>query len=115
MGNLARLQVMAGEMSQADVTREGFPLHFAIADWCKGEVRAFDVYQGPYVRSKLGQFWIVGHESGECTVYNGRNRKESARFWPHWQEDEMATELAVSAAEEVVARPDEFTEDGEIV
>jgi len=95
---------MAGEMSQADVTREEFPMYFAISDWCQGEVIAFDVYQGPYVRSKLGKFWIVGHESGECTVYNERNGKESAPFWPHWKDDETANTFAVSAAQEVAAQ-----------
>lgn len=52
---------MTGEMSQSEVTRESFPLHFAIADKFGGEVLAFDQYQGPYVRTSRGKFWIQVH------------------------------------------------------
>ena len=38
---------MAGEMFKA--TREEWPSHYAIADAVGGEVKPFDVYQGPYV------------------------------------------------------------------
>lgn len=40
---------MTGEMCKADVTRDAYPLHFALADALGGTVHPFDVYQGPYV------------------------------------------------------------------
>ncbi len=40
---------MTGEMIKSDVTREAYPLHFAIADELGGSVEPFDQYQGPYV------------------------------------------------------------------
>ena len=39
---------MTGEMSNP-VDRDEWPLQAAIADATDGELRAFDVYQGPYV------------------------------------------------------------------
>ncbi len=50
---------MAGEMSQSEVTRESYPLLFALRDalkrrGIKSEPRAFDQYQGPYLRVEGG-------------------------------------------------------------
>ncbi len=40
---------MTGEMSRSELTREAWPLHFAIADDTGGQVMPFDQYQGPYI------------------------------------------------------------------
>ena len=50
---------MTGEMSCEEVTRESFPLHFAIADAFNGTVEPFDQYQGPYVLANGQRFWII--------------------------------------------------------
>mgnify|MGYP001567463141 CR=1 FL=1 len=42
----------------AEVTRESYPLHFAVADKLGGKVGAFDQYLGPYITSKIGKLWI---------------------------------------------------------
>lgn len=73
---------MTGEMHSSEVTRESYPLHFAIADALGGEVRPFDQYQGPYVSGPKGKFWISAHcerceyshehETGLLVVYNER-------------------------------------------
>lgn len=71
---------MAGEMSQADVTREEFPEYFAAADLIGGEVRAFDVYQGPYIRGPKGKYWLCQTEGGSFGYwYNERDESESER------------------------------------
>ena len=73
---------MTGEMTQSEVTREAYPLHFALADAFDGEVRAFDQYQGPYVRSRIGTLWIQPHESwdGIFQVWNEHTEKLSEPF-----------------------------------
>lgn len=41
---------MTGEMSESEVTRENFPVHFAAADKVAGAtVEPWDYYQGPYI------------------------------------------------------------------
>ena len=40
---------MTGELAQSEVTRETYPMHYAIADALGGAVIAFDTYQGPYI------------------------------------------------------------------
>lgn len=95
---------MAGEMNQSDVTREAFPLHFAIADELGGEVRAFDVYQGPYVHcGAKGKFWIQGCDGmdGFCQVYNERNDRLSEPFWPYWKDDANAVRETLYALSQV--------------
>ncbi len=92
---------MTGEMIKSDVTREAYPLHFAIADELGGSVEPFDQYQGPYVviggdiRSGSGPYalaprglgivrlWICCDERSNgalCFVYNEANDKSSAKF-----------------------------------
>lgn len=56
---------MAGEMSQSEVTRESYPDLFEIRDRLKAkgiesEPRAFDQYQGPYLKIQ-----------GVCKVWYG--------------------------------------------
>ena len=52
---------MAGEMS-SPVDRDEWPLHAAIADELEGDLRPFDVYQGPFVlvETKQGtaKLWV---------------------------------------------------------
>lgn len=73
---------MTGEMSAADVTKEAYPLHFAIAEAMNGHVHPFDTYQGPYVLCEGGKLWIV--DSGDAAkVFNERNDRSSEEFWPH--------------------------------
>lgn len=96
---------MTGEMSQSEVTREAYPLHFAIADRLGGEVRAFDQYQGPYVRTKRGKFWLSAHcercdhghehETGLVEVFNEWTGAKQACF--------PETEAVADAAEEIAA------------
>ena len=97
---------MTGEMSKADVTKEAYPLHFAIARALKGTVHPFDMYQGPYVRTSYGQLWISEPETpenwpdGYVMVWNERTHKASTPFWP-WSK--TATRRACRAAREVVS------------
>ena len=55
---------MTGKMCKADVTREAFPLHFAVKDALKRRgvsVEPFDVYQGPYIFVPgVGRFFLTG-------------------------------------------------------
>lgn len=109
---------MTGEMHASEVTRENFPLHFAIAAALGGEVKPFDQYQGPYVvigsdvragappyavaPLHLGvvRLWLSGHMvDGFGFVYNEASEKTSKPF-PLYQED--ARERAVEAARSVI-------------
>lgn len=105
---------MAGEMSAAEVTREAYPLHFAIADSFGGEVKPFDQYQGPYVvigdDVRIGRtpyavaprglgvvrLWLCSDDGAECYIYNEANERRSELFW---YDDEVG---AVCAAQEVL-------------
>lgn len=77
---------MTGEMNKADVTREDYPLHFAIADALGGTVEPFDVYQGPYVSTTAnGWAWpvrlFIGSDDGATAyVWNETARKQSKPF-----------------------------------
>jgi len=96
---------MTGGMSRSDVTREAFPLHFAIADRTGGEVQPFDVYQGPYVyverNGKGKRFWIIDGEDGfSAQVYEDHEDLFSMPF-PAYAP--MSEELAADAAEYILA------------
>lgn len=92
---------MTGEMSKAEVTRESFPLHFAIADALQGDVHPFDQYQGPFIQTRYGRLWLVSDESGSmCHIYNERTRAESGGFFPDATDAESN---AVECAREVTA------------
>ena len=90
---------MTGEMNKADVTRDAFPLHFAIARALRGTVLPFDVYQGPYVRTAHGRLWLCSN-GGATTVYNEDRGTLSLPFWPYGL---GATRRACKAAREVAS------------
>lgn len=88
---------MAGEQSESDVTREEFPVHFAIADKIGGTVRPFDVYQGPYIYTDAAggpaQRLFLSSETDGFTwyIWNEQTTNRS-RHWPsgHPEEEEIA-------------------------
>ena len=89
---------MTGEKCKADVTREAFPLHFAVKDALKRRgvsVEPFDVYQGPYIFVPgMGRFFLTGD-------YGDRWWSESTSlcskpFW-EWDNTEQWAEVAVEA------------------
>lgn len=77
---------MTGEMSQSEVTREAWPIHFAIADALGGEVRAFDQYQGPYVfvprqgRFRARKLWLNWVANGFARIYDEMSDRWSTAF-----------------------------------
>ena len=107
---------MTGEMSASEVTRDNWPVHFAIADALDGEVKPFDHYQGPYVvvgddvragsepyavaPVGLGvlRFWVCSENDGMATIYNEATDKWSKTF--SLCEDDTC-ERAVEAARSV--------------
>ncbi len=106
---------MTGEMS-SPVDREEWNLHAAIADAFKGELRPFDVYQGPYVLIKHkngGNFklWIV--PSNECPedifhVYDEFSETKSEEILAH---TDCVLEMTVLAAANLTGlNPDDFKE-----
>lgn len=102
---------MTGEMLQSDVTREAFPLHFAMADAVGGTVQPFDVYQGPYVLVgadvRIGaapyavaprglgvvRLWLCSDDGAICTVYNEATEEQSPPFM--WDDEAAAVEAAL--------------------
>ncbi len=109
---------MTGEMFESDVTREAYPLHFAIADAVKGEVRPFDQYQGPYVLVgtdiRLGRqpyqycpvglgvvrLWIISEDGCGGYIYNEATEKTSE---PFPLDLEFSGELAADLARDLLA------------
>lgn len=105
---------MTGEMIRADVTRETWPTHFAIADALGGTVEPFDQYQGPYIcvggDVRIGaepyavaprglgvvRLWLCRDDGADCYVYNEATEEKSE---PFFELDEWA---AVEAARSVV-------------
>ncbi len=74
---------MTGEMNKSEVTREAFPLHFNVARKFKGEVRPFDVYQGPYVFiSGKGRYWLCSDNGIAAYWYDQSREKMSELFIP---------------------------------
>src|SRR5574341_1070698 len=113
---------MAGEMFQDEVTRENYPLHFAIADKFHGKVIAFDQYQGPYVvigkDVRVGnspyaiaprgmvivRLWLCSDDGGAYFIYNEANERKSEEFLLLREGGPISNEQqAVWAAEEVLA------------
>ena len=93
---------MTGEMSREDVSREEFPLYFAIADAVGGTVEPFDVYQGPYISTDKGDLWMVPDDKWpeyEVRIYNQRTEARSFPFNIH--QDDSAL-FAVMAAQSVL-------------
>ncbi len=109
---------MTGEMFKSEVTRENFPLMFAIADAVKGTVEPFDQYQGPYVcvgrdiragsepyavaPTGLGviRLWLCTDDGVQATIYNEAIEMQSNPFLLHRDDTE---EYAVYAALSVIA------------
>lgn len=71
---------MTGEMHKNDVTRDDYPLHFAIADALGGSVEPFDVYQGPYVDLPGTRLFIGSDDGIESYVYNEATGESSSPF-----------------------------------
>lgn len=75
---------MTGEMHQSEVTRESFPLHFAVADAVGGEVRAFDQYQGPYIAVPgKGRLWLMTEDGTFGVIYSQSLDEASGEFLLH--------------------------------
>ncbi len=94
---------MAGEMSASEVTREAYPLHFAIADAFGGEVCPFDQYQGPYVLVDGARLFLGADAGGAEYVWNERTQKH-CNFFFSYNHDALDCSEAVSAAEAVLGR-----------
>jgi len=111
---------MTGEMFKEDVTREAYPLHFAIADALGGTVKPFDQYQGPYVcvggDVRMGaepyavaprglgvvRLWLCSEDGGDCYVYNEANDKRSEDFPMFWNNSAQHYSMAIEAAKGVL-------------
>lgn len=84
---------MTGEMCNADVTREEYPIHFAVADAIGGTVDPFDVYQGPYIAAPDGvRLFIFSHDGCTAQLWNEQNRAESSEF-PAYDDLDWAVDL----------------------
>jgi hypothetical protein len=74
---------MTGEMHRIDQDTgidsngDGWPLHLAIAKHTGGELRPFDVYQGPYIQTSAGKIWI-SYQPGEPCECCGKSGEPSA-------------------------------------
>ena len=72
---------MTGEMHESEVTRENFPLHFAIADALDGEVKPFDQWPGTYILLRGALLWICETDDRKmATIYNEATTQSSAEF-----------------------------------
>ena len=69
---------MTGEMgfinqdTGIDSNGDSHPIHLAIAKAVKGDLRPFDVYQGPYIRTAAGDLWLVPADTDDFDGYEGR-------------------------------------------
>ena len=89
---------MTGEMHESEVTREMYPIHFAIADKIGGAVRPFDQYQGPYILSVKGhRLWLYMEDDAPIAIiYNERTDSKSKPF--HYENIEAAKDAALTVA-----------------
>lgn len=95
---------MTGEMSRDDVTRDAFPLHFAIADALGGTVHPFDVYQGPYVLAQGHRLWLIGNgRYGFTAVYSKTTGQQSDWFLTRQRWTSEPRYCAIEAAREILA------------
>ncbi len=94
---------MTGEMHKSEVTKENFPLHFAIARALRGTVHPFDQYQGPYVNvpGVASRIWIGSDDGHLSYVYNDTTEKQSKPFCP-WGAIEKARRHAIRAARQTL-------------
>lgn len=80
---------MTGEMSKSEVTRDAYPIHFAIADALGGEVHPFDQYQGPYVavphkgRARPRRIWVSMICDNGARLYDEISDRQSSAFNPY--------------------------------
>ena len=83
---------MTGEMHSInqdgeDSNGESWPLHAAIAKAVGGELRPFDVYQGPYILvdsldyQGAKRLWISTEDGVICQVWREDNEALSDPFW----------------------------------
>lgn len=71
---------MTGEMT-SPVDEETWSTHAKIRDLLDGELRPFDKYQGPYIRSDHGKIWlIIRNRRFFAYLYNETNEKQSERL-----------------------------------
>lgn len=75
---------MTGEMCRAEVTREAYPLHFALADAFQGAtVAPFDQYQGPYVSVPgHGRVFLSSDDGYFARWYSEKRHQMSGPFIP---------------------------------
>ena len=73
---------MTGEMHESEVTREAYPVHYAIADAVRGIVMPFDQYQGPYILANETRLWLSSEDGILWCVYNENNERKSGPFFP---------------------------------
>jgi hypothetical protein len=78
---------MTGEMCKDDVTREEFPLHFAVADAVPGaSVEPWDVYQGPYIQLPgYGCYWLI--EAYDGPSHRWDYYSELCCWWNEYRDD----------------------------
>jgi hypothetical protein len=100
-----------GEMTQSEADNpEEWPIHHAIAQAVGGKVKAFDVYQGPYIligseirdqgvyapatpMAGTVRLWVQAEgDGGLFTVYNEDNKQQSEPF--PWDDEAAAIEAA---------------------
>ena len=101
---------MTGEMSNP-VDRDEWPLHAAVADHFRGDLRAFDVYQGPYILidTKDGQqkVWVSPHTEHEDVLTVVHREAgfglDAATSDPFDRHAPSALEDVIHAANEVVS------------
>lgn len=101
---------MTGEMGRITpdgydpLNKETWSVHAAVAKAVHGELKPFDVYQGPYIQTAKGTLWIQCDSKDELTgiVYRegGAHTRSGAafrRFFPAWSEP-----AAIEAAKRVL-------------
>ena len=91
---------MTGEMSGItkdgrDTNGEYWPLHAAIANALDGELRPFDVYQGPYIKVGKAKFWVFSEDGYDAIIYR-EDTDTKAEPFPMYSK--LSEELAIEAA-----------------
>lgn len=91
---------MTGEMSHIDQNGldsngETWEMHAAVAKALGGELRAWDVYQGPYIKIPgAGPIWLYSENGHEGIAYREDTDKKSDSF-PLY--GEYSDDLAINA------------------
>jgi hypothetical protein len=110
---------MTGEMSV--VTKEAYPLHFAVVERFGGSVHPFDTYQGPYISYKTNvgyaRFFLVTDDGVFANWYNETSFRYSPTFTATDDADDLtrAVEafrvLAMTGGSETPERADRDEDD----